>query len=72
MTGATPTEAGMATIVVSRDIVVKANDVATVHYAARAEPYDRVPSAHAEIIERNGAGRRVPDARPDAPAEDTP
>lgn len=62
----------MASVIVTRDIVVKANDVATVHYPAREAPYERVPSAHAEIIERNGAGRRVPDARPDAPAVDTP
>ena len=59
----------MPKVRVDRDIVVRANDVATILYAARAEPYERVPSAHAAIIAASGAGERIAE---DAPAEAAP
>lgn len=58
----------MPKVRVARDIVVRANDVATVYNAARPEPYERVPSAHAAIIEASGAGERIADEAPPAPA----
>lgn len=59
----------MPKVRVGRDIVVRANDVVTILYAARAEPYERVPSAHAEIIVACGAGERIAE---DPPAEPAP
>lgn len=58
----------MPKVRVGRDIVVRANDVATVIYIARPEPYERVPSAHVAIIEASGAGERIADDAPPAPA----
>lgn len=63
----------MPKVRVGRDIVVRANDVATILYAARAAPYERVPSAHAAIIEASGAGERIaeePPAVPPPPVEE--
>lgn len=58
----------MPKVRVDRDIVVRANDVATVFYAARAEPYERVPSAHAAIIAASGAGERIAEEAPPEPS----
>ena len=49
----------MPKVRVTRDVTVKANDVANVFYAAREEPYPNVPSAHVDVIVASGAGERV-------------
>ncbi|GJD34215.1 hypothetical protein [Methylobacterium aerolatum] len=56
----------MPKVKITRDIVVKANDVATILYAAREAPYERVPTAHAALIVANGAGERIAEDAPES------